>query len=208
MKLSITLPILTAGAKKNKEGDRSVDRFVTSEVTNQCSDQVPRRGGDFDTPNQGSYGAIILNDYPDGLDCKHVVQAESSCEEINIQYRSIGVELDSDCDYDSFRFSWTGAHGLTVTPGRCSCFGDGCYSNFDYEDYYFEGETNLHMIGPDSLSVDSNTFTFYFESDSSIANGHVVIDWECVRYSTTTSTTTTTTTTTSRTTTPTTTTTT
>ena len=36
------------------------------------------------------------------------------------------------------------------------------------------------MLGPDTFSVESNTFTFYFDSDNSYANGHVVFDWECV----------------------------
>ena len=139
MKLSTILPILSASAKKqekSKESDRSVERFVASEVTDQCSDQVPQLGGTFETPNEGLHGAIILNDYRDHTNCMHVVQAASNCEEIKIQYRSVAVELD--CGFDSFRFGWAGANGVNVTPGRCSCFGDGCSSSFDYVDDYFQ----------------------------------------------------------------------
>ena len=62
MKLSILLPILVAAADKQdkKEGNRNDKRFVPSEVTNQCSDQVPRLGGDFESVNSGSSGTINL----------------------------------------------------------------------------------------------------------------------------------------------------
>ena len=189
MKLSTLLPILAAGAKKQQkeknQGDRSVERFVASRVTTQCSAQVPSLGGTFDAPNDGFSGAIILNDYPNETECKHVVQADSSCSEIKIQYRSFAVEIDSDCVYDSFRFGWTGTNGFDVTPGRCGCFGDGCFGSFDYVDDYFEDDymqdyvLQYGMLGLDSFSVDSNAFTFYFSSDRGIANGHVIIDWCC-----------------------------
>ena len=122
------------------------------------------------------------------------LQADGNCEEIRIDYNSIAVEEGSNCRYDSFRFDLGG----TLTPRRCSCYGEGCWSEFDYEDDYFYGDSDADSIGPETLRVDSNTFTFYFQSDGSVANGHVIVDWECVRFSTTTTTSTTTSTTTPR----------
>ena len=206
MKLSIIIPILSAGANKqneNKKGSRSVERFVASEVTNDCSEQVPAKGGIFLTSGNGSNGEINLEKYPTNINCKHVVQASSSCTEIQIQLRSVVTELYC---FDFFRFGWTGTNGsFDITPARCSCFGDGChYEKVDYEDYsysyfshYVESGQVAEWIGPDSLTVDSNMFTFYFRSDAynSLEDSHIIFDWECVKYSTTTTTTATTTTT-------------
>ena len=199
MKLSVVLPILSAGAskqKENKKGNRSVERFVASEVTNYCSDQVPAKGGTFEATGNDSNGLIKLENYPKNINCKHVVQASTSCAEIKVQLRSVVTE-PAGCSYDFFRFGWA----ETITPARCGCFGDGCRSEFSYDQYYFvdyiasgfEDYIN-EMIGPDSFTIDSNTFTFYFKSDHySPESGHVAFDWECVRYTTTTTTTTTTT---------------
>ena len=202
MKLSVFLPILASGESKRdkkQEGDKSVKRaFVASEVTNQCSTVVSNLGGRFDTPilnpdRPQSSGRLILWDYPENFNCKHVVQADSTCEEIEISYRTIAVEPSWPfCGYDSFRFGWAGVNGFDVTPGRCSCFGGGCFSEFDGIEEYFGGRSDASTLGPDTFSVDSNNFTFYFESDHSGAKGHVGFDWECVRYRTTTTTTTTT----------------
>ena len=196
MKFSILLPVLAAGAskqqKKEKEGNRNVERFVASEVTNQCSEQIPSLGGTFNTPNKGSSGAIILNDYRDLTYCKHVVQADNNCEQIKIEYRSVEVEIGITCQFDSFRFDLAG----TITPGGCGFFGESwnyLEDNFDYAAYADYVNLTEFLIGPDTMEVNSNTFTFYFQSDGSVANGHVIIDWECVRYQTTTTTTTTTT---------------
>ena len=102
MKLSTLLPILAAGKPdKRKEEDRSVERFVASQVTNQCSDQVPSLGGDFDAINNGLSGTIILNNYFDNTNCKHVVQADSSCEEIRINYQSVAIEAPLHSNPDS-----------------------------------------------------------------------------------------------------------
>ena len=202
MKLSIIIPILSAGANKqneNKKGSRSVERFVASEVTNDCSEQVPAKGGVFLTSGNGSNGEINLEKYPTNINCKHVVQASSSCSEIRIQLRSVATEMY--CNSDFFRFGWTGTNGsFDTTPARCGCFGDGCYYKDNYSDYayyyfmdYVESGQIAESIGPDSLTVNSNTFTFYFKSDAyiSIINSHIIFDWECVKYSTTTTTTTT-----------------
>ena len=209
MKLSILLPILAAGQnkrlKKKKEGNRSVgERFVASDVTAQCLSQVPNSGGSFQVTNNGSRGEIRLENYTDNTTCKHVVQAEQSCTEIRINYRSVAVEEEEDCGYDSFRFGWTGTNGFDVTPSKCHCFGDGCSTllTYEYENSYYDytstyeyefGNDHAANIGPDSITVNANTFTFFFRSDSSIDQGHVILDWECVGqndYTTTTRTTT------------------
>ena len=197
MKLSILLPILAAGENeqlKKKDDNRTVgERFVASEVNEQCLNQVPNLGGTFQASNQGSRGEIRLENYADYTNCKHVVQAEPSCEEIQINYRSVAVESSGGCYYDSFRFGWTGTNGFDVTPPRCDCFGDGCSSVITHGSYEFAfHEANAANIGPDSVTVNANTFTFFFYSDYSRAQGHILLDWECVRYATTTATPTTT----------------
>ena len=202
MKLSIILPILSAGAnkqKENKDGNKSAERFVASEVTNNCSVEVPSKGGTFFAIGNGGFmstgGFIKLDNYPSVINCKHVVRANPFCAEIQIQYQSVATE--PDCDYDFFRFEW----GETITPARCGCFGNGCRSKFkDQENYfvdYMEGNEDYmdEMIGPNSLTVHSNTFTFYFKSDDYYSSGHVAFNWRCVRYGSRTTTTTTTTTT-------------
>ena len=192
MKLSIFLPILAAGASKRdkKQGGNRSLAFVASEVTNPCS-TISNLGGRFDAsmmdPDRPqSSGAIDLWNYPNNFNCKHVVQADSTCQEIEISYRTIAVEKETTfCDYDSFRFGWAGANGFDVTPGRCSCFGAGCNSAFDGNEHHFKvwDATIQHsMLGPDTFSIDSNNFTFYFASDENYAKGHVAFTWKCVRY--------------------------
>ena len=190
MKLSTFLPILAVAEKPKKEkkgGDRSVERFVPSEVTNLCSDQVPSLGGDFEAINNGLSGAISLNNYSDFTDCKHVIQADGSCEAIQIKYRSIAVEFGGEtCRYDSFRFGWTGSDGFDVTPGRCNCFGDGCDTELDIGVvHWWNDDSTTPIVGPNCFSIDSNNFTFYFKTDHSIHDGHVIFDWECVERGTT-----------------------
>ena len=100
-----------------------------------------------------------------------------------LKYRSIAVEQESDCIYDSFNFEWIGNDGPSLTQERCDCFGDGCDHdlidlNYSYEYSYYDSEA---LLGPDRFFVDSSNFTFYFQSDYSEANGHVVFDWECFK---------------------------
>ena len=108
-----------------------------------------------------------------------------------LKYRSIAVEEHSHCGLDSFHFEWIGNDGRTQTPVRCGCLGDGCDSSlvdddygydyifeYDFDDSYYDSEA---LVGPDRLSVNSNNFTFYFQSDESTGKGHVVLDWECVK---------------------------
>ena len=63
MKLPILLPILADGAtkrkKKDNQGNRSVERFAASDVTEECLTEFPRLGGTFDAPNEGSYGEAL-----------------------------------------------------------------------------------------------------------------------------------------------------
>ena len=189
MKLSTSiLPILAVSAKKRqkkKDGDRTVEgeRFAASAYTRQCSNQVPSKDGIFTTTNNGFEGEIKLENYPNFVRCKHVVQADSSCEAIRVSYRSIAVEPEDDnCEFDSFRFGWAGADGWNVTPPRCSCFGDGCtnsgFGGGAFEDYF--GSYDDLIAGTDGFSVNSNTFTFYFRADLSVNRGHVILDWECI----------------------------
>ena len=202
MKISILLPILAIGEnhrlKQKKQGNRSVgEQFVASDVNAQCSSQVSSLGGSFEVTNNGSRGEIRLENYTNSINCKHVVQAELSCAEIRIKYRSIAVEEEGNCGFDSFRFGWTGTNGFDVTPPKCSCFGDGC-SLVLYEYYDSEGMSYnsfgdyAGLIGPDSITVNANTFTFFFQSDYGYDQGHVILDWECDGHNDYTTTTTTT----------------
>ena len=213
MKLSILLPILAYGANKQpkkKEDNKSVDRFVAGNVREQCLDQIPKLGGNFQTTNDGSSGEIRLENYPRRVNCKHVVQAAPSCGEIKIKYRSIAVEGEDDCSNDNFRFGWETATGFEVTEPKCSCFGDGCDSGLITEYMYYGNTIREEVefygyyeenIGPDSLTVNANAFTFFFHADRYYFAGHVILDWECVRHTTTTTADYTTTTTTTPTTT-------
>ena len=212
MKLSTLLPILAGANKgpKKKESDRNVgERFVAGDVNELCVNQIPQLGGSFKATNDGSHGEIRLDNYPDNANCKHVVQAEVTCEEIEIKYRSVAVEnwlVDMGCDLDSFRFGWIGTSGFEFTPPTCNCFGDGCDSKFYYEETYdfypytytntgFFTDEHAAAFDSDSLLINSNNFTFFFQTNSRYKEGHVFFDWECVRYATTTETTTSTTTT-------------
>ena len=194
MKLPTFLPILAAVASQQqnqKEREIFIGWFEPSEVANQCSEQVPELGGVFETSNEGSHGAIILNDYPANVNCKHVVEARSDCGEIKIQYRSVAVvDFLADvhpvqsyyCRYsDFFRFGWPKPNSFHVTPASCGCFGDGCDT---LKNYFTDNliDTFAGHSDPGSVSVDSNTFTFYFKSGPARnSNFRVVLDWECVK---------------------------
>ena len=208
MKTWTILPILAAGAnKKNERGYEDWGKTSDiSEYSEECLTQVPSKNGIFKTENFGTRGEIVLDEYSRGLRCKHDVQADSSCSEIKISYRSIAVMVPvflPDCTIDGFRLSWTDNEtgDLSVTPLRCNCFGDGCDHDyqlsgwFDYVSNFIDSSQHL---GPEEFTIKSNSFTLYFESltqwhDDS---GHVILDWECVATTTTTTTTTTSATTT------------
>ena len=84
--------------------------------------------------------------------------------------------------------SWAGIDGFDVTPGRCSCFGDGCFADLEYYDYGpldYIGESDEALLGPDSFSINSNTFTFYLKTDEMIDAGHIIFNWECTPTTTT-----------------------
>ena len=197
MKISLVLPVFAFSADKRhkqQDRDRSVETFVASNFTEQCSTEVSIFGGIFESANSGFNGEIALQNYGADTKCKHVIQADSSCQEIKINYQSVAVESELDCDFDYFRFGWTGETGFEVTPPRCHCFGDGCQSMaiaYDLVDYYsvtddyvdnytFDNFTQFE-IGGDGLVINSNSFTFFFESDFTIDGGHVMFDWECVK---------------------------
>ena len=216
MKTLTILPILAAGAnKKNENDERGYDGWgQTSDISQyseECSQQVPSRNGIFETANYGTSGEITLDEYSHQLRCKHDVQADSSCSEIKISYRSIAVMMDYGfpmCAIDGFRFGWTDNEtgDFSLTPLRCDCFGDGCddddfgdyflgeYDGIDHDDYYQD-----QHVGPDEFTIKSNSFTLYFETAWAVPwtnhRGHVILDWECVATITTTATTTSTTTT-------------
>ena len=167
---------------------------------------VPSKNGIFETANFGTSGEITLDEYKPRLRCKHDVLADTSCSEIKISYRSIAVMMDyisPTCPIDGFRFGWTDNEtgNFSVTPPRCNCFGDGCTLNPELE-YYFDYAKNNRFyddyqdqhLGPEELTINSNSFTLYFESSPLFDNGgHVILDWECVATTTTTTTSTSTT---------------
>ena len=203
MKTLTTLPLYTASAI-NKVSERGYDGWGKvsdiSQYSEDCSNLVPSKSGIFETTNLGTRGEITLDKYPLKIRCKHVVQADSSCSEIKISYRSIAVMSDytyDTCDYDGFRFGWTDdeTDDFTATPLRCNCFGDGC--DHDTFDYFFDYADNNDWVnhrdqnlGPEEFTINSNSFTLYFESDHEWNGGHVILDWVCVEPPTTTTTTT------------------
>ena len=213
MKTFTILPLLAAGTSKNKVSERSYDEnsFISevSKYSEECSIQVPRykelsrHGGIFETTNLGTSGEISLEKYPYEISCKHDVHANNSCSMIKISYRSISVMMDYSVDYcffDGFRFGWTDNETgeFNVTPTRCNCFGDGCdlpkfALDFDYanNNNYYDNYQDQHL-GPEEITINSNSFTFYFETTIYADGGHVILDWECVEPPTTTTTTTTT----------------
>ena len=226
MKLLKFLPLFAVNAGK-KEKNKNVDKIVTedrseylydyyaAQFLNQCSDQVPTLGGSFVTVNNGLSGELRLETYPEFVKCKHVVQANVNCRQIEVSYRSVAVEPASRCGSDRFFIDWPGVDPRSPEYERmkspiCGCFGDGCdmglydgtngYYDPDYVYQYEIGhpESPFHFGEFDDVfTMNSNTFTFFFESNYAWnwdGHGHVIIDWECVDLATTTSTTTTTTT--------------
>ena len=212
MKNLTILPLLAAGANKNKNkvDERGYNGWGKtsdiSEYSGECSSQVPSRGGIFETTNFGTHGEITLDKHSTYLRCKHVIQADSSCPDIKVSYRSVAIMMDygsDSCMYNGFRLGWTDdeTDDFSATPLRCNCFGDGCNHSdfayyFDYANnhYYYDSYQDQHL-GPQELTINSNSFTLYFESGRYFPDGHVILDWECVFPPTTTTTTTSTTTT-------------
>ena len=182
-------------AGKNKRSKRSHQEESLSEVTEDCSDQAPRFGGSFQATNDGSRGEVRFEEYGNNQKCKHVVQAEPGCQEIQIKYRSVAVQGSSTCSNDNFRFGWEGTSGLELTPATCNCFGDGCdmkiheeYTRYGYDYYYSYNwyDDLMHKIGPDTFTINANAFTFFFASNEDYSDGHVIFDWECIGSDTTT----------------------
>ena len=183
MKLSKVLLLLAIEAKGDDSSDGKTvsEPFVASDVTEICSEQIPDLGGiyaHFDTSylHSPNAGRIEIWHYPANVNCKQVVEAISSCEEIKVTLQSVAVQGRTDCRADSFRFAW----GETITPPRCHCV-TGCgYSleDNDYDSYYFADE-HEGAIGPLSYVIDSNQFTLYFQSNDDVSKGHLIFAWEC-----------------------------
>ena len=202
MKLSIILPVFAASVdtKPEKKDEVDQDRFIAplDWITEECSNQVSNKGGIFETTNEGFRGTINLDQYPPRVSCKHLVQADSSCEEIIIKYRSVSVEPSpyfKSCVRDGFRFAWYDEvnNSKIETPARCNCFGEGCDVNSDWNFNSVHNYPGL-QLGPTEYSIISSSFEFIFGSSSAKNGGHVVLDWQCANYgiSTTPATTTTT----------------
>ena len=213
MRLLKILPILAVSADKKhqkKNGERNTETpFIAMDYSALCSERIPQFGGSFVVFNERTRGEILLDNYPNDMKCRHVVDAKSNCKEIEVRYRSVAVEPDVACEFDFFRLRWPGWNGLEMvdglagTPPMCDCAGDGCASSLDFDHYtsymedYPEDYENLDFQEngfTENLRIDANTFTFFFGSDDSIHDGHVHLEWECVDFHTTTTTTTTTTT--------------
>ena len=81
----------------------------------------------------------------------------------------------------------------------CDCFGDGCNDGDLFGEYYDDDDymagywNNFGIEEHDDLSIDTNTFTFYFSSDPTVSGGYVILEWECVDFKDTVTTTTATT---------------
>ena len=209
-----TLPILPIFASSaigqnshfdDERGFNGYGQFSSiSEYSEECSNQVPSKGGIFETTNDGLRGEITLDNYKTKLRCKHAVQAEDDCSEITVRYRSVAVNAEEayECNFDSFRFGWTEEESDELTPPRCNCFGDGCSHDimgkiFDYLNS-FKYDFRQKHLGPEEFTIASNSFTFYFESGVQYKwdenddmyefsyDGHVMLDWECTEYEMTT----------------------
>ena len=220
MKPSKVLSILAVSADHLESFNGSY--YIPFLVKDQCSVKVPQpappifqiRGGTFETTNNGSSGELKLEDYGSHTGCQHTVK--TSCQAIQIKYRSVKVQVvDEHCE-DFFMLEWfdpsvkypfgylQGDH--TMTTGRlCGCLGDGCQSSplhnvyenndhrddYTFEDYYgFSQEEIDHLVGPDDFTINANSFTFFFNSNNIYDGGHVILDWECTTPTTSTTTTT------------------
>ena len=182
MKFSTSILPLLSVAAKEKTGDRSL---APHEFHQECSQFIKGGKGSFQTTGDGTQsGEIRLEDYGNRIQCKQVITAASSCEAIEVRYRSVAVE--KCCDYAQLGYS--GFSGLKLSPEIRNCYGDACQnwpSNFGYA---IPGTRDVFF-------VDGNSFNFYFYSDGTIRNGEVIMDWNCIdEYATTTTATTTTTT--------------
>ena len=184
MKFSTILPALASSAKK-RESEKSQDRFAIDEITDLCLEIVPSLSGTFETTNDGFHGEINLDNYPSKIKCKHVVQADNSCRAIKVKYRSVAVEPATfeSCNRDGFQIGWFEGTENFITSASCNCYGDGCDQgglNFDgtsydwFFDYY--GNYAEEQLGPTEFTVNSNTFSFFFNSDDFVSHGHVVFD--------------------------------
>ena len=187
---TLILPVLAVNAKKRKQERGMATRgFLMSSYHRQCSDQITAKGGRFETANYGNFGELKLENYPNDIKCHHEIQADESCSAIRVSYRSLAVQDSYECKSDSFRFGWFGSTGFHVTRPRCDCFGDGCdslnYYGLTWGDESIEYPDTFEPLkdvieDTDGFSVNSNTFTFYFRSNSFDHAGHVIFDWECV----------------------------
>ena len=187
MKFSTTiLPLLTVNAKEKTVSD---ERWAEPhEFRKECSEFIDRFGGKrgtFEVTGGGTRnGQIKFENYGNTIRCKQIIIADSSCEAIQIRYRSVAIE--NCCDYA--QFSYDTLNGLKLSPEITECQGEGCQHK-DFGEDLEEGPGRKT-----GFMVDSNTFTFYFYADSSVRGGDLIFDWHCIdEYEATTTTTTTTT---------------
>jgi len=185
--------------------DRTVDPksfFVASDYAeSNCAAQVAELGGSWSATGQGqTSGTIDLQNYQDDMDCMHEVVAADSCSAITVTYRDIAVEsCGVGCECDQFRFGWTpeGGNEELQSTSNCHCNHEQSCDTYVVPDSFWNGEdTDFstlgeyeeqypnrygdHQLKNDGFSVNTNRFKFYFYSDSSWYNGHVVLDWACV----------------------------
>ena len=147
-----------------------------------CSDQINRLGGTFTARNRGISGQVELEQYPNDVNCRHVVQTD--CSNIIISYVDIAVEVGFSynydtqsryphCDYDNF---WFEVNGNRITDKNCYCHGEGCVWHeipgqwFEQEDYFGDSA---------EIEINSDSFTFAFQSDGSKDGGHIIFYWQC-----------------------------
>ena len=187
--------------------DRTVDPksfFVASDYDeSNCAAQVAQLGGSWSATGQGqTSGTINLQNYQNDMDCMHEVVAADSCSAITVSYRDIAVEACGiGCECDQFRFGWTPEGGNTELQSTSNCHcnhAESCDTHVLPESFwngestsdtwstlgeYEEAYPNRYgeqQLKNDGFSVNTNRFKFYFFSDGSWYNGHVVLDWACV----------------------------
>ena len=186
---------------EGSDGDRSAGFLPEDHPVSNCATGVEGTDASFATTMAADKmsGTVKLNNYQDGFECMHEITASNSCTAIVVEYENIAVEAcDQGCVCDQFRFGWHNGSEELQSTANCHCNNEySCATVVAPEDYHngvnpddyqslgaYEYDYPFNygdfQLPNDGFSVNSNTFKFYFSSDSSWYGGHVEFKWTCV----------------------------
>jgi hypothetical protein len=181
--------------QKPKKQDRTGSHYMDQPPTEQClSSGKHAVTGQLDFGEEQGYGYslsyqasgwsgyIDIQNYHDYMNCYIDIIADPTCEEIEINYTSAFLEKCSDCHCDTLWISYNNENNRY--ENQCGCIGDACVHDFypgeyDGEYEYDYSDYDYYAWKDSSQDVAGNKFRFNMQSDGSVRNGDIRVEWRC-----------------------------